>query len=60
MNTQPETKLTLVSLQYKCRKLSWFVRCNIVNGKAIVPADVHNKMLNVLGCRERGETYTVG
>jgi len=53
-------KLTLVSFIYENRRVSLFIQCDVVDGKSMLPASVHDALLRYLGCNMRGMTYTIG
>jgi len=55
-----KTKLTLVSVTFKGTLLSMFVDAPIIEGQAVVSSSLINKMLENLGCWDRGLTYSVG
>lgn len=55
------TKLTLVSVQYGFRHRAVFLQLPVGNdGKVRADMVFINRLLNEMGCRSRGETYTVG
>ena len=55
------TKLTLVSIGHGRRKITAFVPLmHDTNGRARLPTETMDKMLDDIGCIMRGQTFTVG
>lgn len=55
------TKLTAVTIGHGRRKLTAFVPLlHNERGQAVLPEPVLNRMLDDVGCRMRGQTFTVG
>ncbi len=52
-------KLTLVSITFRGQTKSVFVNAEIINGKAVIDANIIQYMLSAVGC-QRGNTYTLG
>ena len=54
------SKLTLVSFSVRGRQVSFFVTAPMVNGRAVVPAEVVQAQLKAIGCDVRGLTISWG
>lgn len=55
------TKLTAVTIGHGSRRIQFFAMLQHNNkGEAILPQELLNRQLDKIGCRMRGQTYTVG
>lgn len=53
-------KLTMVSITARGRRVTKFIRCEMVNGKAILPREEAERILEKdLGIKGPGVTYSV-
>jgi predicted phage tail protein len=56
-----KTKLTAISVTYKNKRVTKFVQCEYVNGKAILSQEQLNRILSdAFGTIPRGATYSIG
>jgi acid stress-induced BolA-like protein IbaG/YrbA len=53
-------KLTAVTVSGNGRKCQAFVMADIINGKAVIPREIMDKMLSAIGIIYRGQTYSIG
>ena len=54
-------KLTAVTIGHGPRRIQFFAMLQHNDkGEAILPQDLLNRQLDKIGCRMRGQTYTVG
>lgn len=58
--TQLPMKLTLVNVSYNGKQHQEFIMCRMEDGKAVLSMERLNKILDKLGCRNRGATFSIG